>query len=136
MCSGGCGKCKIGRGSPIVRAATHTSYRRGNCRNHGIPPFATVRGCCLLPYGGAGSSPDSFLALDVCNNAEANGAHVSLWEMTDSICSGIKRKEWHKYMPEKGISHEQVTKNIEVHVDKESDESWAEWGARQIEGGG
>ncbi len=134
-CSGGCGQCKICKGSPIVRAATSSSYKRGLCRNHGIPPFATKSGYCLLPNGGAGETRDSFLALDVSNAIEAEGNPAFLWAMTYFTCSSIKQRLWHQYMESKRLAHEQITQNIEAHVDKAPDETWTEWGLRQIQGG-
>jgi len=134
-CSGGCGKCKICKGSPIVRAAKSSSYKRGLCRNHGIPPFATKSGYCLLPNGGAGETRDSFLALDVCNAIEAEGKRTSLWSMTYLTCSSIKQKFSNQFMKSKRLAHEQITQNIEAYVDKAPDETWTKWGRRQIQGG-
>ena len=133
--SGGCGMCKVCKGSPIVRASTSSQYRRGLCRNQEMPPFATKKGYCLLPDGGAGRDPDSFLALDVTHNIEAKGNTASLWGMTRDICVGLKRKPWHTYLAQRGLSHKQATRNIVAHTSKRPDESWAEWALRLIQGG-
>jgi len=55
--------------------------------------------------------------------------------MTYATCCSIKRKTWREYMESKQLSHEEITKDIESHVDKEPGETWTEWGKRMLQGG-